>query len=851
MDKKQQLAEEIIRQFIKDNPELLPMPLEDFEQKANEARNNPPKRQNANEDLLLVDGIRLRLQNGVWILLRKSNTSAVIVFKAVAESDEKKFELLRVLRLLSQAINKVKDSSLDFQGLEIGKFNQEIKSLEQDKSFSPEYFSLLLAKEGFDSRLNSLFGLSQKEAVEADPRLAKIGFDGQANRLGWSIENVKWILNNYDNVENILKDADDIRNKFKHVIFCGMGGSGLSVQLVKDTFGEKEVKIYSLRNTDPGAIKEILSQIEGAGGSLNEVLVIPISKSGTTEETVKHKEYFEKLFNEFWLDVKKHILVITDQGSPISKGGYEQRDIQLNGEGDIGGRFTSPATNIFLLPLALVAPERIRLILELAREMNEAKEPRKDVFLSLGAFLYYMAAHQGKDKVTMLMPEELKSIPMWAEQLFEESLGKDGKGVSVFYGENLSANELRPVGENDRVFLRINIAGKKTNPEFWKYVKEHNYPLFEIDLDSVDSIGGLMLGLQRAAAAIGFLWDICFVNQPAVEGYKNETRKVMNAFGGAEVKVPQEWGHIAYRSLNLHYGHLLGSGIIEKTALDKELERLGYGRENAPAVYAAIINILSSRPGFEAAEAAHFGSMPEGLRTVMENAVYDIYTSRLKMPCKLGVRPDGNHAYHQNIEAGKPMWFSTFTMANMFNQPDNVEFNPNLLKAQAIGTVAALKAVKRPAVLIVFAGTAKGSALNTKMFFADVAEILNKRSSSALALNPGGVDLTHIGRVTQTRLIREGVNSLMVGAVKINLAEEEVYLARLMDAQALPLPQRVMNFAASSSLQGYSREKAQDMLVNYLRLEERFAVETPDELKHFLSAIQPLWESNETIDSDE
>ena len=38
-----------------------------------------------------------------------------------------------------------------------------------------------------------------------------------------------------------------------------------------------------------------------------------------------------------------------------------------------------------------------------------------------------------------------------------------------------------------------------------------------------------MLGLQRAVATVGYLWDICFVDQPAVEGYKAETRKVIAA----------------------------------------------------------------------------------------------------------------------------------------------------------------------------------------------------------------------------------------------------------------------------------------------------------------------------------
>ena len=93
--------------------------------------------------------------------------------------------------------------------------------------------------------------------------------------------------------------------------------------------------------------------------------------------------------------------------------------------------------------------------------MNDAGDTKQDIFLKLGAYLYYMAFNERKDKLTMLMPDELKDIPMWAEQLIEESLGKDGKGVSFFYAEKLSSRELRPVQRNDRVFFRINIGGER------------------------------------------------------------------------------------------------------------------------------------------------------------------------------------------------------------------------------------------------------------------------------------------------------------------------------------------------------------------------------------------------------
>jgi glucose-6-phosphate isomerase len=141
------------------------------------------------------------------------------------------------------------------------------------------------------------------------------------------------------------------------------------------------MRIYSLRTTDPAAIKEILvdeiawSRMTISIQALKHTLIIPISKSGTTAETVTHKEYFEKLYADVFkddpaVDIEDHMWVMTDKGSPFDKKVYPQRDIQLNGAGDVGGRFTAPTTRIFLMPLALVAPDMVWPVLRQARAMH-------------------------------------------------------------------------------------------------------------------------------------------------------------------------------------------------------------------------------------------------------------------------------------------------------------------------------------------------------------------------------------------------------------------------------------------------------------------------------------------------
>ena len=73
-----------------------------------------------------------------------------------------------------------------------------------------------------------------------------------------------------------------------------------------------------------------------------------------------------------------------------------------------------------------------------------------------------------------------------------------------------------------------------------------------------------------------------------------------------------------------------------------------------------------------------------GFKIFLEEARYNLFTQGLKLPTKLGEGPDKNHSYHQNIEAGKDMWFSTYFLADKIEQPEALAFDPNLLKAQAI-----------------------------------------------------------------------------------------------------------------------------------------------------------------------
>ncbi|MDD5430476.1 MAG: hypothetical protein PHE97_07165 [Candidatus Omnitrophica bacterium] len=194
-----------------------------------------------------------------------------------------------------------------------------------------------------------------KDELPQDNPYRQIGFDGEKNRLGWvktaAFAQIKKAL------EEVLPSLEG-KDKF---IFIGMGGS---INGIKPLLFLSDKKFcYTLDNLDPEAIKDLLSSL----GGLDRTLVVAISKSGTTKETQllasAMREVFLKLpGGEDW---KKNFIWLSDPEAfgkldELGWQGVKKVAIQFNEKSDIGGRFSSPNTLIFFLPLFLILQKSFR-----------------------------------------------------------------------------------------------------------------------------------------------------------------------------------------------------------------------------------------------------------------------------------------------------------------------------------------------------------------------------------------------------------------------------------------------------------------------------------------------------------
>jgi hypothetical protein len=276
--------------------------------------------------------------------------------------------------------------------------------------------------------LSDLLSASEKqskEQVPADNLYRAIGFENDDSRLGW-VNPPAW-----RDVEGVLRNFLNLRaGKGKtQFIFSGMGGSINAIKALNNTVKkESDIKIYTIDSLDPAAMARILSSID----DLSEILVVGISKSGTTEETLTLLSTLREKLQAQGLDYHDHFLWLTDLPQGRAKienagwAGVEILPIQTNGRTDIGGRFSAPHTTIFLIPLLLL----------LGKDMGRMKTLWSEYVQSRNRLFFEPTkkAHEFAEKdirfFAIVLEKDLCALNTWAIQLFQESLGSKVNGFN-------------------------------------------------------------------------------------------------------------------------------------------------------------------------------------------------------------------------------------------------------------------------------------------------------------------------------------------------------------------------------------------------------------------------------------
>lgn len=270
-------------------------------------------------------------------------------------------------------------------------------------------------------------------------------------------EMVGWMFlpENYDKEEysRIKSAAKKIRKNSDVLIVIGIGGSYLGAKAVIDIFksslnkkeNETEV-IFTGNNMSTKYMNDIIEYVSNKDFSINV-----ISKSGTTTEPgIAFRILREVLLSKYGIEEsKKRIFVTTD----AKNGGLKKIALEENFEtfvipDDIGGRY-SVLSPVGLLPIeaAGISTEKILKGAESALNKYLEEEVLENDAYKYAVIRHILNSEYNKDieLIVSYEPSFLYFIE-WLKQLFNESEGKDGKGI--FTCGSINTTDLHSIGQN-------------------------------------------------------------------------------------------------------------------------------------------------------------------------------------------------------------------------------------------------------------------------------------------------------------------------------------------------------------------------------------------------------------------
>jgi glucose-6-phosphate isomerase len=282
----------------------------------------------------------------------------------------------------------------------------------------------------------------------------------------------------------------------QNFVLCGMGGSSLAPEVIAAVYKKR---LTVLDSTDPHHVSSVLS------GDLSTTCFIVGSKSGSTIETASQKSAAEAALEKQGLDIRNHLVIITDPDSPLDRDARAAGLRVINADPNVGGRF-SALSAFGLTPAALIGVD-VSVLLDDALDAAQT-------FTEIDSAAVKVAASIVDPKMRYLgfcdRGSNVPGLSEWIEQLIAESTGKDGKGIL-------------PVVVED--------------PD------DATYPVISFDegspLNVTGSLGGHFIFWEWVTALAGFLLGVDPFNQPNVTEAKEKTGALLERWRDSGFVAPE------------------------------------------------------------------------------------------------------------------------------------------------------------------------------------------------------------------------------------------------------------------------------------------------------------------------
>lgn len=336
------------------------------------------------------------------------------------------------------------------------------------------------------------------------------------------------------------------------VVLLGTGGSSLGAQTIYHAFkNNSRKKFIFLDNIDPFTLTQVSKEID-----LLKTGFLVISKSGNTPETLSQFLFFKEFYAAE--NLKKHFFIITEEKQSALTTFCDLYSLQtVDHPTDIGGRY-SVFSVVGMIPAALMGlnPSQFKAG---AISICEDVTDNPSLIYSDWHYNHYL---EGKT-LTVVMPycDRLKLLPVWFRQLWAESLGKEGKGLTPIDANGTvdqhSQVQLYLDGPKDKTFTllwveemnqtkafetsashpSLNILKTKTLNDLYRAeyqalydtVDSKNLPIRKIEISKLDefNLGKLMMLFVLETILVAKLMNVDPFDQPAVELGKKRTFELL------------------------------------------------------------------------------------------------------------------------------------------------------------------------------------------------------------------------------------------------------------------------------------------------------------------------------------
>jgi glucose-6-phosphate isomerase len=379
-------------------------------------------------------------------------------------------------------------------------------------------------------------------------------------------------------VKQVAEDKSRLRPEY--LIVIGTGGSNLGITAVQEAVLGKlynqlnpATKVLYADTADSDYINSIVEIVEPTLRRNGNILVNGISKSGTTTETIANFEIILNLLRKHKKDYEKYVVVTSDRESKLWNLALEKNFAVLEIPEKVGGRY-SVLSPVGLFPLALLGINVEHLLdgARYARDLCIQRDAEKNP-AAICAAAQYLHYKKGKNIFDLfLFSNDLESLGKWHRQLIAESLGKEfnKKGEKVNIGitptVSIGSTDLHSMaqlylgGPYDKftTFVSVeknnsdlNVPGLEGYSEIVSGIqgrrlktvmdailegikrafRNDKRPFIEMRLPdkSEHSVGQFLQFKMIETIYLGHLLDVNPFNQPNVESYKRETRRILSA----------------------------------------------------------------------------------------------------------------------------------------------------------------------------------------------------------------------------------------------------------------------------------------------------------------------------------